>query len=301
MLDRLLSRTGPEAPPDLEVPPPVIDEPTQKLKVVLPSIPQRVAARAVIVYEQAPRRPWRLWGFTAVLVALTIGVVLGQAEAFQPVSRGANAQAATVPSAAPTSVAPAAAMTAPLGTAKALVFEVTGDASSVHIASADLGDRLYSIVPIGVSVPPRITDSPRGPRLVLARTGAEVRLSAKVSWTVRLAATSSEQTVDMRAGGLAAIELTGASARTELTLPRPRATVKVNVLAPVGALRVSTVGVVPVRLRLDGGAQTAVIGGKTHQRVKPHTTLTPAGWKTAKTRYDVSAAAALGSVFADHL
>jgi hypothetical protein len=90
MLDRLLSRTGPESPPDLEVPPPVIDEPTQKLKVVLPSIPQPVAARAVIVYEQAPRRPWRLWGFTAVLVALTIGVVLGQAEAFQPVSRGAT-------------------------------------------------------------------------------------------------------------------------------------------------------------------------------------------------------------------
>jgi hypothetical protein len=301
MLDRLLSRTGPEAPPDLEVPPPVIDEPTQKLKVILPSIPQRVVARAVIVYEQTPRRPWRLWAFTAVLVALTVGVVLGQAEAFQPVSRGGTAQAATVPSDVPTSVAPVAPMTAPLGVAKALVFEVAGDASAVHIASADLGDQLYRIVPIGVSVAPRITDSPRGPRLVLARTGVEVRLSAKVSWTVRLAATSSDQTVDMRAGGLAAIELTGASARTELTLPRPRGTTKVTVSAAVGALRMSTVGAVPVRLRLAGGAQTAVVDGKTHQKVKPRTTLTPAGWKTARIRYDVSAAAALGSVFADHI
>ena len=301
MLDRLLSRTGPEAPPDLEVPPPVIDEPTQKLKVVLPSIPQRVAARAVIVYEQTPRRPWRLWAFTAVLVALTIGVVLGQAEAFQPASRGATAQAAVVPLDVPTSVAPAAPMTAPLGTAKALVFEVTGEASSVHIVSADLGDRLYSIVPIGVSVPPRITDSPRGPRLTLTRTGAEVRLSAKVSWTVRVAATSSDQTIDMRAGGLAAIELTGASAHTELTLPRPKATGKVTVSAPIGALKLSTVGVVPVRLRLDGGAQTAVLDGKTHRKVKAHTTLTPVGWKTAKIAYDVSVAAALGSVFADHI
>src|SRR4051812_44169357 len=159
MLDRLLSRTGPEAPPDLEVPPPVIDEPTQKLKVILPSIPQRVAARAVIVYEQAPRRPWRLWAFTAVLVALTIGVVLGQAEAFQPVSRGGSARAAVVPVAVPAPVAPVAPVTAPLGAAKALVFEVTGDASSVHVVSADLGDRLYSIVPIGVNVAPRITDS----------------------------------------------------------------------------------------------------------------------------------------------
>jgi hypothetical protein len=301
MLDRLLSRTGPEAPPDLEVPPPVIDEPTQKLKVILPSIPQPVAARAVIVYEQTPRRPWRLWAFTAVLVALTIGVVLGQAEAFQPVSRGATAQAAVVPSGVPTSVASAAPMTAPLGTAKALAFEVTGEASSVYIASADLGDQLYRIVPIGVSVPPRITDSPRGPRLALTKTGVEVRLSAKVSWTVRLAETSSSQTIDMRAGGLAAVELAGASARTELTLPRPRATAKVTVSAPVGALRLSTVGAVPVRLRLTGGAQTAVVDGKIHRKVKPRTTLTPAGWKTAKIKYDVGAAAALGSVLSDHI
>jgi hypothetical protein len=301
MLDRLLSRSGPEVPPDLEVPPPVIDEPTQKLKVVLPSIPQRVAARAVIVYEQTPRRPWRLWAFTAVLVALTIGVVLGQAEAFQPAYRGGTAQAATVPSDAPTPVAPVIPMTAPLGAAKALVFEVTGDASSVHVTSADLGGLLYSILPIGVSSATRITGSPRGPRLVLAKTGVEVRLSAKVSWTVRLAATSSEQTVDLRAGGLAAVQLTGASARTELILPRPRATAKVTVSAPVGALRVSTVGAVPVRLRLAGGAQTAVVDGKTHRKVKPRTTLTPAGWRAAKIRYDVSAAAALGSVLTDHI
>ena len=301
MLDRLLSRTGPEVPPDLEVPPPVIDEPTQKLKVILPSIPQRVAARTVIVYEQPPRRPWRLWAFTAVLVALTIGVVLGQAEAFQPASRGATAQAAVVPLDVPATAAAAATMTAPLGTAKALVFEVTGEASSVHIASADLGDQLYRIVPLGVSVPPRVTDSPRGPRLALTKTGVDVRLSAKISWTVRVAATSSDQTIDMRAGGLAAIELTGASAHTVLTLPRPKATGKVTVSAPIGALTLSTAGVVPVRLRLAGGAQTAVLDGKTHRKVKPSTTLTPAGWKTTKIRYDVSVAAALGSVFADHI
>jgi len=302
MLDRLLSRTGPEVPPDLEVPPPVIDEPTQKLKVILPSVPQqRVAARAVIVYEQTPRRPWRLWGFTAVLVALTIGVVLGQAEAFQPAARGASAQAAVVPVDGPTAVAPVAPTTAPLGTAKALVFEVTGEASSVHIASADLGDQLYSIVPIGMSVAPRITDSPRGPRLALTKTGVEVRLSTKVSWTVRLAATSSDQAVDMRLGGLAGVELTGASATTELILPRPRATGRVTVSAAVGALKLTTVGVVPVRLRLNGGAQTAVVDGKTHRKVKPRTALTPAGWRTAKIRYDVTAAAALGSVFADHI
>jgi len=178
---------------------------------------------------------------------------------------------------------------------------VTGEASAVHIASADLGGQLYSIVPIGVGVAPRITDSPRGPRLALAKAGVEVRLSARVSWTVRVAATSSEQTIDMRAGGLAAIDLTGASARAELTLPRPKATGKVTVSAPIRSLRLSTAGAVPVRLRLAGGAQTAVLDGKTHRKVKPRTTLTPAGWRTAKLRYDVSAPAALGSVLVSAL
>src|SRR5262245_5371451 len=100
MLDRFHSRTGPEVPPDLVVPPPVIDEPTQKMHIIV-APPPKVAARAVLVYDQAPRKPWRLWAFTAVLVALTIGVVLGQAQAFQPVYRGSTAQAAVVPDPVP--------------------------------------------------------------------------------------------------------------------------------------------------------------------------------------------------------
>jgi hypothetical protein len=296
VLDRLLSRSGPEVPPDLVVPPPVIDEPTQKLKV-LPSIPQRVAGRAVIVYEQAPRRPWRLWVFTAVLVALTIGVVLGQAEAFQPVSRRSSAQAAVVPpivqSTTPTPVLP---LTAPLGRAKALVFEVTGTATVVHVASADLGGQLYSIIGIGGGAAPRVIDSARGPRLELGRTGVEVRLSSRVAWTVRLTASATDQDIDMRAGGLAGIELGGVTARAALTLPKPKGTVKVTATRAVTELRLVTAGAIPVRLRLTAGADVAVVDGKAHRKVKPRTTLTPGGWRSAKIRYDVSTAARVGSI-----
>jgi hypothetical protein len=296
MLDRLLSRTGPEMPPDLVVPPPVVDEPTQKLKT-LPTVPQRVAGRAVIVYEPAPRQPWKLWAFTAVLVALTIGVVLGQAEAFQPVSRGSSAQAAVVPPPrSPSAATPVQPLTAPLGTAKALVFEVTGQAPVLHIVSADLRGQLYSIVGIGVSATPRVTNSPRGPRLELARTGAEIRLSSRVAWTVRLRSASSDQDIDMRAGGLAGVELLGGSARAALMLPRPKGTAKVTVTGPVSELRLATVGAIPVRLRLTGGAQIAVVDGKTIRKVKPRTTLTPAAWKAAKERYDVTTAAAVGTI-----
>ncbi|MFC7275858.1 hypothetical protein ACFQS1_17850 [Paractinoplanes rhizophilus] len=276
--------------------PPVIDEPTQKLKV-LPTVPQRVAARAVIVYEQAPRRPWRLWVFTAVLVALTIGVVLGQAEAFQPSSRRPSAQAAVVPPiVAGTVPAPAQPLTAPLGKAKALVFEVTGTATVVHVASADLGDQLYSVIGIGGGAAPRVVDSPRGPRLELAQTGVEVRLTSKVAWTVRLLAPATDQDIDMRAGGLAGIELGGVTARAALTLPKPKGTVKVTATKAVSELRVVTVGAVPVRLRLTAGADVAVVDGKTQRKVKPRTTLTPGGWRSAKIRYDVTTAARVGSI-----
>ncbi|WP_433381068.1 hypothetical protein ACQPZX_16430 [Actinoplanes sp. CA-142083] len=296
MLDRLLSRSGPEVPPDLVVPPPVIDEPTQKLKV-LPTIPQRVAGRAVIVYEQAPRKPWRLWVFTAVLVSLTIGVVLGQAEAFQPTSRRPSAQAAVVPpiigSTAPTPVSP---LTAPLGQAKALVFEVSGTATVVHIASANLGDQLYSIIGIGGGAAPLVTTSARGPRLELAQTGAEIRLTSKVAWTVRLTASATDQDIDMRAGGLAGIELGGVTARAALTLPKPKGTVKVTATKQVSELRLATAGAIPVRLRLTAGADVAVVGGKTQRKIKPGTTLTPGGWRSTKIRYDVTTAARVGSI-----
>jgi hypothetical protein len=78
----------------------VADEPTELLAVIAPPPgaaarvsppPPRIAARAVIVYEPEPRRSWGLWIFTGLLVALTVGVVLGQAVAPQPVSRPAPA------------------------------------------------------------------------------------------------------------------------------------------------------------------------------------------------------------------
>jgi hypothetical protein len=300
MLERLHSRTGPEVPPDVVVPPPVIDEPTQKLHIIVVP-PPKVEARAVLVYEQVVRKPWRLWAFTAVLVALTIGVVLGQAVAFQPSYRRSTAQAATVPPPSPSTVpAPVLPVTAPLGTAKALVFEISGDVTVVQVASADLGGQLYSVIPLDPSVAPRVTDGPDGPRLDLTRTGiagtagAEIRLNARVAWTVRLISAAADQDVDMRAGGLKSVVLAGGAARATLRLPKPKGTAKLTVTAAISELRLVTTA--PARLRLAAGADVAVLDGKTHRKVKPGTTLTAAAWKTAKNRYDVTVAAGVNSV-----
>lgn len=331
----LLSRTGPEVPPDVANAPigaPPFryfgDEPTQTLPIVVaavsPAPPSRtrpapgVAARAVIVYEPRPTRPWRLWAFTAMLVALTIGVALGQTAAYQPASRSASsAQAGVVPSyAASPAVVPSPSgqaspvagqqVTAPLGSAKTRLLEVVGASTVLHIRSANLGDVLFSIATVDSSAAPRLVDTVRGPRLELLRTGvagtvgAEIRLNAKVSWTIRLTGGSTEQDIDMRLGGLARVELAGGASRAVLQLPEPKGTVPLSVTGAVGELSVRAETGIPVRLRLGTGADVATIDGTTYRTVKPGTVLTSTRWKSAKSRYDVATSADVSAVLVDH-
>ncbi|MGX6607144.1 hypothetical protein ACWKSP_34225 [Micromonosporaceae bacterium Da 78-11] len=294
---RLLSRTGPEVPPDVAATPlsRVLDQPTRVLPVVVR--PPTVAARAVIVYETSVRRPWRLWVFAAVLVALTVGVVLGQAVAYQPAGRtAARAEAAVLP-AAPS---PMPELTAPLGTTTTRRLEVTGAATVLRVRSADLGDTLFRIVAIDASAAPTWVDTPRGPHLDVVRTGAagtvgvDIQLNAKVAWTIRLTGGAAEQDLDLRAGGLAGLEVTGGNSRVRLELPKPKGTVPVSVSGTVSELAVRVVTGTPVRLRLDNGAGVTTVDGKVRAR------LTPAGWKSARNRYDVVASATIGSVSVDH-
>ena len=46
----------------------------------------------------------------------------------------------------------------------------------------------------------------------------------------------------------------------------------------------------PVRVRMDGGAKTVAVGGRTLRDVRPGSTLTPKGWQV-RNRYDMDAAA----------
>jgi len=279
---------------------PVLNEPTQALPTVAPL---KVAARAVIIYQETVRRPWRLWAFTAILVALTAGVILGQAVAFEPTYRSnANANAAVVPapspspSAAPTPSWPDAAhrVTAPLGKAKARTLVVTGTSALLHVRSADLGRNLYDIATTDRSAVPRLTAAKDTATLELIPTGdqgtvgADIQLNSKVAWTLRLAGGLNEQSVDMQAGGLAGLELTGGSAHTALLLPTPKGTVPVSVKGPLADLTVVSRSGTPVRLKLTDGAGSAVIDGKPRRSPKAGTTVAPAGWAKAANRYDLT-------------
>ena len=295
-----------------------VTEPTQ----VLPHVPAprserpspMVVARAVIVYQERPRRPWALWVFTVALVALTVGVVLGQTAAFEPVYRpagGAQAVAAptdvvsSAPSPSPLGQAGAGApprLTAPLGAVRSRVLEVVGSSTVLRVRSADLGEALLDIASTDSGTVPSLTDSERGSRVELVRAGdagpanVEIKLNAKVSWTLRLLGSSSEQTIDMRTGRVAGVEVAGGTARVVVHLPKPKGTVPLSVTGPMGELAVRTKAGTPVRVRLGGGSDKVVVDGKTRRRLKAGAEVTSAGWAAAKNRYDVVAADAIASV-----
>ncbi|MEV6851885.1 hypothetical protein [Actinoplanes sp. NPDC051411] len=290
----------PETLGDLPKPQPVLNEPTQTLPTVEPL---KVAARAVIVYQETVRRPWRLWAFTAVLVALTVGVILGQTVAFEPTYRSsANANAAVVPSPpvvsspAPAPSWPDAAhrVTAPLGRTKARTLILTGTSAVLHVRSADLGKTLYDIATTDRSAVPRLTSAKQAATLELIPTGddgtrgADIQLNSRVAWTLRLAGGLNEQSIDMQAGGLAALQLSGGSAHTAILLPPAKGSVPLSVKGPLGDLTVSSRTGVPLRLKLTDGAHSAVVDGKAYPSAEAGTTVTPAGWSKARNRYDLT-------------
>jgi hypothetical protein len=284
------------------------DESTQVQPVVSsPSLsrPPTVAARAVIVYEDRPRRPWRLWVFTVALVALTIGVVLGQTVAYKPTYRQ-TAGADTVAPAPSTPDQPwpdsAHRVTAPLGKVRTRTLEVVGASAVLRVTSADLGETLFDIVTTDRGAVPVLTDDKRGSRLALIPTGeagtagVEIRLNAKVAWTLRLTGDAAERNLDLRSGGLRGIEVGGGTTHVVLQLPEPKGTVALSVSGPVGELVVRTRAGTPVRFRLGGGAESAVVDGNAHRQVKAGAALATAGWSTARNRYDVVTTGAVVSV-----
>ncbi|WP_344519138.1 hypothetical protein [Paractinoplanes durhamensis] len=290
-----------------------VSEPTQSMPTIPRQPPPVVVARAVIVYQEKPRKPWRLWAFTAVLVALTIGVVLGQTVAFEPTYRStANAQTPapadviqSLPSTAPAWPDEAHRLTAPLGTIKTRTLEVAATSATVlHVRSADLGDKLFDIATIDRSAVPKLTDTKAAAKVDLTKTGeagtigAEIQLNAKVAWTLKLTGGTSEQNVDMQAGGAKAITLAGGTAHAVLQLPPPTGTVRLSVAGTIGELSVRRKTGTAVRLKLTSGAKSATVDGKTQGEVKPGTLSSP-DYKTAKNRYDVAISGAVSALVAE--
>jgi hypothetical protein len=252
-----------------------------------------------VVHEPEPRPSRGLLVFTAIMVSLTVGVILGQTVAYEDSSVYAAARTEPVsagyrtPAESPLP-SPGTRATAPLGSTHDRVLEVAGAAALVTVRSVDLGDRLFDVTTLDGSAVPRVASRDDGPRLELVQTGApgrvgaDIQLNSRVRWTLRLTGRTAEQDVDMSGGRLAGVELTGAG-RVVLRLPIPKGTIPVTLTAGTSELDVQAG--VPVRVRLGKGADGAVIDGKARNAVKAATILTSTGWKNAANRYLITAPA----------
>ena len=81
-----------------------------------------------------------------------------------------------------------------------------------------------------------------------------------------------------------------------MQLPPPAGTVTVVLAGGASQVNLSLPAGVPARLRLDGGASSATIGGHTYTGVAGGTVLAMPGWDGAPSRYDIDAPACVSAI-----
>jgi hypothetical protein len=259
---------------------------------------------------------------TAVLLVITFGVLVwsGWTAERRRTSAGGTATAAVPAPAAPagpaagarpesTGVPPAVvnaatgrSVSAPLGTRRALRITMLTDTTRTTVRSADLGSRLFVITTSDDSAAPQVVDRASSLEVSLTRTGkpgtvsVDVQLNKAVRWQVGLTGAAAEHVVDMRAGGLTTLDLTGGASRIVLKLPRPDGTRPIAVTGGASALQMQTPPGTPVRVRLGAGATTTTLGAASRADVAAGTVLSTPGWAEAKDRYDVDATARIDAI-----
>ncbi|WP_436527702.1 hypothetical protein [Actinoplanes sp. HUAS TT8] len=192
---------------------------------------------------------------------------------------------------------------------------VTDPASRVQVRTAALPGLLYRVSSASdAGVAPVVTR--RGGRVVvrLRATGSdgldEVRivLNQDVRWDIRLPAGAGEQQLNLRGGRVGHVEL-GTSGLAEVWLPEPAGTLPVTFTGGVGTAILTAGGAsgcggipcrarpaAPFRLRLDRGAGSVVTPWTMNNGTPAGGVLQEDGWRRAADRYEVHAAAGMGSV-----
>lgn len=192
---------------------------------------------------------------------------------------------------------------------------VADAASRVQVRTAVLPGLLYRVSSApDAGVAPVVTRSGGRVTVRLRATGSdgldEVRivLNRDVRWDIRLPAGAGEQQLNLRDGRVSRVEL-GASGLAEIWLPEPGGTMPVTFTGGVGSA-ILTVGPVcgafscrrrvrppaPFRIRLDRGAGSVVTPWLMNNGTPAGGVLQEDGWRRAADRYEVHAAAGMGSV-----
>ena len=117
----------------------------------------------------------------------------------------------------------------------------------------------------------------------------QVVLNSAVTWSLDLAGGTDRTQADLRGGKVGGIAVTAGSDILDVSLPRPAGTLPFLLAGGVSQFLLSLPGGVPARVTVGGGASSVSVDGQDLTGVAGGTVLTPPGWATASSRFDIDA------------
>ena len=116
----------------------------------------------------------------------------------------------------------------------------------------------------------------------------KVVLNSAVTWSLDLAGGTQYTEADLRGGKVGGIAVTAGSDVLEVSLPKPAGTLPL-LLAGASQFLLSLPGGVPAQVTVGGGASFVSVDDQNLTGVAGGTVLTPPGWATATSRFDIDA------------
>jgi hypothetical protein len=117
----------------------------------------------------------------------------------------------------------------------------------------------------------------------------KVVLNSAVTWSLDLAGGTQRTEADLRGGPVAGVAVTAGSAELDVSLPRPAGTLPFLLAGGVSLFRLGLPGGVPAQVTVGGGAAFVSVDDQNLTGIAGGTVLTPPGWATATSRFDIDA------------
>ena len=201
-----------------------------------------------------------------------------------------------------TSAAAHTASLAATGQRQATLALVSGAATVTVEGAALPGTLVHAWTPTNSGVRPELLASAGRVQLFLDNTGQSgagaisIQLSPVVNWQLQFSGGSNQTILDLSDSKISSIDFTAGASLIQMTLPRPSGTATITLAGGVSQVILTVPRGVPTRLRLNGGASTATLAGKTHVGLQRGTELSSPGWAQAANRYDIDASAGISDI-----
>ena len=117
----------------------------------------------------------------------------------------------------------------------------------------------------------------------------KVVLNSAVTWSLDLAGGTQRTEADLRGGKVGGIAVMAGSDILDVSLPRPAGTLPFLLAGGASQFLLSLPGGVPAQVTVGGGASFVSVDDQNLTGVAGGTVLTPPGWATATSRFDIDA------------